>query len=100
MVPIPNALKIQLPYMDYKQCWGSVTFCCGFESGSPDPNLWLMDPDPDPTPDPTTFFDEFKDVIKKKFSSYFFTYKLQLTHRYIIFSLKKFNFMPKFCVKK
>ncbi len=28
------------------QCWGSVTFWCG--SGSLDPYLWLMDPDPPP----------------------------------------------------
>ncbi len=29
----------------WKQCWGSVTFWC--RSESPDPYLWLMDPDPD-----------------------------------------------------
>ncbi len=28
------------------QCWGSVTFWCGSGSGSSDPYLWLMDPDP------------------------------------------------------
>jgi hypothetical protein len=41
-----------------KQCWGSVTFWCG--SGSPDPYLWLMDPDPDPA----SFFNDFKEVKK------------------------------------
>ncbi len=34
-------------------------------SGSPDPYLWLMDPDP--TPDPTPFFSDFKDAKKKYF---------------------------------
>jgi hypothetical protein len=42
-----------------EQCWGSVTFWYGLESGSADPYLWLMDPDP--APDPTTFFNDFKD---------------------------------------
>jgi hypothetical protein len=33
-----------------KQCWGSVTFWYGSRcgSGSPDPYLWLTDPDADP----------------------------------------------------
>jgi hypothetical protein len=32
------------------QCCGFITFCCGSGSvsGSADPCLWLMDPDPDP----------------------------------------------------
>ncbi len=72
------------------QCWGSVTFWCG--SGSPDPYLWLMDPDP--TPDPNPFFIDFKDA-KKKFP-YFFLITFPLV---IIFSLKKINFLRKFCVK-
>ncbi len=50
------------------QCWGSVTFWCG--SGSPDPYLWLMDPDPDSTSNPTPFFVEFQDG--KFFCIYFF----------------------------
>jgi hypothetical protein len=63
---IPNA---GIPVVMYKKpCWGSVTFWSG--SGSPDPYLSLMDPDPtldpkpDPTPDPTPFFNDFKDVKK------------------------------------
>ncbi len=32
------------------QCCGSMTFWCGFGSGSADPCLWLMDPDADPDP--------------------------------------------------
>jgi hypothetical protein len=45
-------------------------------SGSPDPYLWLMDPDTTP------FFNDFKDVKKIFFSSYFFliTYP-QVHHR-------------------
>jgi hypothetical protein len=50
-----------------KQCWGSVTLRCRSGSGSPDPNLWLMDPDLDPTPDPTFFFIDFKDKKKSCF---------------------------------
>jgi hypothetical protein len=40
----------------------------------PDQYLLLIDPDPDPTPDLTTFFNDFKDLIKKKIykKSYFF----------------------------
>ncbi len=54
------------------QCRGSVTFWCGF--GSPDPYLWLLDPDPhlDPTPDLTLFFTDFKVATKKYFFPYFF----------------------------
>ncbi len=32
------------------QCSGSMTFWCGSGSGSADPCLWLMDPDPDADP--------------------------------------------------
>ncbi len=39
-----------------------------------DPYLWLMDPDPDPTPDPTTFFNDFKDLIKKFHIFFLITY--------------------------
>jgi hypothetical protein len=47
-----------------RQCCGSVTFLCG--SGSPDPHLLLMDPDP------TSFFSDFvfKDAKKITFFSY------------------------------
>ncbi len=46
---------------DLEQCWGSVKFWCESESGSPDPYLWLMDPDPDTTP----FFVDFEDEVLK-----------------------------------
>ncbi len=42
---------------NYNQCCGSMTFWCG--SGSADPCLWLMDPDP------TIFVVELQDVSKK-----------------------------------
>ncbi len=65
---------------------------CG--SGSADPYLRLMDPDPDTTPDPTSFFIDFKDT-KKIFFSYFFR-TCQQTHH---LQSKKFNYLLKFCVK-
>ncbi len=57
--------KIQL-INHFHQCWGSETFLCG--SGSADPYLRLMDPDP--TPDPTPFFSDLKEA-KKKFPHFF-----------------------------
>ncbi len=51
------------------QCWGPVLFWYG--SGSPDPYLWLLDPDPAQSPDPTSFFIYFKDVPKNIFFIYF-----------------------------
>ncbi len=60
---------------------GSATFWCG--SGSGDPYLWLVDPDPDSTPDQTPFFSNFKDAKKLIFSSFFY-----ITLRHFIFSLK------------
>jgi hypothetical protein len=48
-----------------RQCWGSLTFLCG--SGSPDPHLSLIDPDPTP------FFSDFKDAKK---ITYFFSYRI------------------------
>jgi hypothetical protein len=54
-----------LKVLFWRQCWGSVTFWCG--SGSADPYLWLMDPDPYPTLDPTSFFSDFKDAKKNIF---------------------------------
>ncbi len=93
-----------------RPCWGSVIFWCG--SGSPDPYLWLIDPDP--TPDPTPFFSDFKDV-KNLFFFIFFSYNLPtctsssvfklnllgknlfacITHMHIIFSLQN-----EICCKK
>jgi hypothetical protein len=58
----------------YKQCSGSMTFWCGSGcgSGSVDPSLWLMDPDPDPA----IFVIDLQDVNKKlnlkKCSDYYF----------------------------
>ncbi len=79
------------------QCWRSVSFMCGSGSESPDPYLWLMDPDPDraPTSDPTPFFNDFKDA-KKWFFSYFF---LQTCPQANHLQLKKLSFLQKFCVQ-
>jgi hypothetical protein len=44
-----------------RQCSGSMTFCCG--SGSAEPCLRLMDPDPDS--DPAIFVIELQDASKK-----------------------------------
>ncbi len=43
------------------QCWGSMPFWCGSGSGSADPYLWLMDPNP--TSDQTPFFGDFKGTV-------------------------------------
>ncbi len=71
------------------QCEGSVTSWC--RSGSPDPYLWLIDPDPDPTPDPTPFFIDLKNA-KKYLFSYFFLITCPGTSSSVYFLLK-------FCVK-
>ncbi len=76
----------------FRQCCGSMKFWYG--SGSPDPYLWLMDPDP--TSDPTPFFIDFKDA-KKYFFPYFFLF-LTCPQAHHLQS-KKFNFLLKFCVK-
>jgi hypothetical protein len=68
-----------------------IGFC---QSGTPDPYLWLMDPDP--IPDPTPFFINVKDA--KKFFFIFF-YNLPSAHRHIIFMSKKLNFLLQFCIK-
>jgi hypothetical protein len=52
-------------------------------------------PDPDPTPDPTTFFNDFKDLIKIHFSYFFLISYPQVHH----LQSKKFNFLQTFCVK-
>jgi hypothetical protein len=80
-----------LPKNTRKQCWGPVTFWCG--SGSPDPYLCLMDPDP--ISDPTTFFIDFKDA-KKIFFSYFFLITYPQAHH---LQTKKFNFLQRLCVQ-
>jgi hypothetical protein len=43
------------------QCWGSRTFWCWSGSRSPDPYLWLMDPDPNP--DQAPFFRDFNPLV-------------------------------------
>ncbi len=48
-----------------KQCSGSMTFWCG--SGSADPCLWLMGPDPYADPDPAIFVIDPEDANKKLF---------------------------------
>ncbi len=45
------------------QCSGCMTFWCGSGSGSADPCLWLMDPDPDS--DPAIFVIDLQDASKK-----------------------------------
>ncbi len=70
------------PYLNLwkKQCCGSMTFWGGSGSGSADPCLWLMDPDPDPA----IFVIDLQDASKKLifhtiFSAYYFL-KLHLHH--------------------
>ncbi len=53
-----------------QQCCGSMTFWCGSGSGSADPCLWLIDPDP------AIFVIDLQDANKKlifkSFSAYYF----------------------------
>ncbi len=63
-----------------------VTFWCG--SVSPDPYLWLLDPDPTP------FSIDFKDA-KQNVVSYFFLITCPKADHV---QTKKFNFLLKFCV--
>ncbi len=61
------SVKIRVQHC-VNQCCGSMEFWC--RSGSADPYLWLMDPDPDADPDPAIFdiFDSYlEDVNKKNF---------------------------------
>ncbi len=92
--------RVQAKQKHLSQCWGSVTFWCGSRSRSPDPYLWLMDPDPvpdlDPTPDSTPFFIDFKDAKKYFFSPYFFLITCPQAHH---LQPKKLIFLLKFCTK-
>ncbi len=55
------------------QCCGFMAFWCGSGSGSADPCLWLMDPDPDPAIFVIDLQDANKKLIKKKsFFDYLF----------------------------
>ncbi len=69
-----------------------MTFWCGSDSGSQDPYLWKMDPDP--TPDPTPFFIDFRMHIFH--ISYFFLITCPQAHH---LQSRKSNFLLKFCVK-
>jgi hypothetical protein len=79
-------------YYAYNKCLGSVTFWC--RSGSSDPYLCLMNPDP--TLDPTPFFSDFKDAKKKYFFHIFFLITYSQAH---YLQSWKFNLLLKFCVK-
>jgi hypothetical protein len=68
------------------QCWASVTVWCG--SGSVDPYLGLMDPDP--TPDPTPVFSDIKDA--KNIVFIFFSHNLPVPAGTLSSVLKIFNF--------
>ncbi len=59
------------------QCCGSMTFWC--RSGSADPCLWLMNPDPDPAIFIIDLQDANKKVFKKNLSA-FYLLKLHLHH--------------------
>ncbi len=66
------------------QVCGAMTFWFGSGSGSGDPCLWLMDPDP------AIFVIELQDANKKKFLIFFFVYNfLKVGYLYIIFKDKK-----------
>ncbi len=74
VVPVAHAIKAGFPYIQRKgnvitwgvptyQCSGSMTFWCG--SGSADPCLLLMDPDP------AIFVTDLQDANKKLISKKF-----------------------------
>ncbi len=74
---------LQVSFHCPNQYCGSMTFWCG--SGSADPCLWLMDPDPDPAIfviDPSRC--KQKSNFKKSFSAYYFR-----RNNYIIFQRLK-----------
>ncbi len=58
------------------QCCGSMKFWYG--SGSADPYLWLMDPDPFADSDPAIFVSDLQDVKKLFFSKFFAYYFLKI----------------------
>ncbi len=60
------------------QCRGSMTFWCG--SGSADPCLWLMDPDPDPSIFVIDLQVVKKNQIFKTIFSAFYFLKVHLHH--------------------
>jgi hypothetical protein len=48
--------------LQVNHCSGTMSFRCG--SGSADPCLWLMAPDPDSDPDPAIFVIDLQDAKK------------------------------------
>jgi hypothetical protein len=79
--------KVYFAYRNDKQCSGSMTFWCG--SGSADPCLKLMDPDPNP--DLLFLSLTFKMPTKNKFFKKVFLYITFLRYLYIIFKVKKMS---------
>jgi hypothetical protein len=65
--PDPDGHKSEhfLLTFPYNQCSGSMKFWCGCGSGSADPCLWLIDPDPDSDPDSAIFVTDLQDANKK-----------------------------------
>ncbi len=80
-LPFHSTDLMRLSLLNYS--WESVTFWCG--SGSPDPYLWLMDPDRTPS------FIDFKDAKKILFPI--------TCPQALHLQSKKFHVLLKFCVK-
>ncbi len=66
---IPLSQKFNASRLCSNQCCGSMTFWC--ESGSADPCLWLMDPDPHFHHWPSRR-QQKNEIKKKSFSAYYF----------------------------
>ncbi len=76
-VPLPPFISISIFIQCYLcQCCGSMTFWCG--SGSADPCLWLMDPDP------SIFIIDLQDATKNYFKKRFFLHITFWRYFYII----------------
>jgi hypothetical protein len=78
---LQSAKKQKNAFLSLQSC-GSVTFCYG--SGSTDPCLWLMDPDPDQVP--AIFVIHLQ--RRKSFSAYYFL-KVHIHHFLKIKVIKK-----------
>jgi hypothetical protein len=67
-----HSITLLLLIFCFRQCCGFMTFLCGSKSGSEDPCLWLMDPDP------SVFVNfNFQDannklIVLKSFPAYYF----------------------------
>ncbi len=71
-----------------------MPFLCGSRSGSADPCLWLMEPDPDsgPDPDPAIFVIDLQDANKKLnycFCSYDYFFLEVHSHHFSKIKLKR-----------